>query len=46
MPTSPIACRRFEEAYSDSNVTSALPFAMNSEFSGTLAKEMVRLRIP
>ena len=37
-------CCRFSETYPDNNsITSALPFAMNSEFSGTLAKEMVRL---
>ena len=36
-------CCRFSETYSDNNViTSALPFAMNSEFSGALAKEMVK----
>ena len=32
---------RFVETYPDNSVASALPFAMNSEFSPTLAKEMV-----
>ena len=40
--TTPTCCR-FKETYPDNNATSALPFAMNSEFSGTLAKEMVIL---
>ena len=36
-----ISCR-FEDAYRDV-ISSALPFAMNSEFSGVLKMEMVSI---
>jgi len=35
-----ISPSRFQKAYGDS-VHTAVPYAMNSEFSGELAKEMV-----
>lgn len=42
LPCTHVISYRFVETYPDNSVASALPFAMNSEFSPTLAKEMVR----